>query len=232
METPLILLHGALGAADQMAPLKTNLAANFHQVFCLDFSGHGSAATDAAEFSISNFAHDVLHFMERHGIPHADFFGYSMGGYVALELARINPEKVRRIATLGTKFDWSPEVAAQTAATLNPEKWQSKAPAFVEMLQTRHGRETWLQVVEKTKNMMLRLGQGDSLTAGQIAAVTHPTLVMVGTLDNTVGLDESRQAAGWLPFGQFAELPDTKHPFEQVDLNLLTEQLIGFFQRK
>jgi len=79
------------------------------------------------------------------------------------------------------------------------------------------------------KDMMLWLGQGDSLTAEQIAVITHRTLVMVGTLDNTVGLDESRQAAEWLPFGQFAELPDTKHPFEQVDLSLLAGQLIGFF---
>lgn len=231
MEIPLLLLHGALGAADQMAPLKTQLTAHFRQVFTLDFSGHGSAAEDAAEFSMPHFAQDVLHFMAQQEIPSANFFGYSMGGYVALELARNHPEKVRCIATLGTKFDWRPESAAQTAAVLDPEKWLAKATAFVEMLQRRHGTENWLRVVEKTKNMMLRLGNGAALSAEQISAIAHPVLIMTGELDNTVSLAESRTAADWLPAGQFVELPATKHPFEQVDLALLTEQLAAFFQK-
>ena len=47
--------------------------------------------------------------------------GHSMGGYVALKLALKRPELVDRIITLGTKFNWTPEVAAKEVKMLNPD---------------------------------------------------------------------------------------------------------------
>ncbi len=139
---------------------------------------------------------------------------------------------MRRVATLGTKFDWSPETAAQAAAGIDPEKWLAKAPFFIEMLKTRHGEDGWLRVVEKTKAMMHGLGAAPDLTAERLAEISTPVLVMLGELDNTVPEEVSRAAAEQLKAGRFLLLPGVKHAFEQVDTASLANVLSPFFTEK
>ncbi len=43
-------------------------------------------------------------------------------------------------------------------------------------------------------------------------------------------IEEGKLAASWLPSGRFFEMPQTKHPFEQVDLELLAGRLVDFFK--
>src|SRR5688572_15290055 len=118
---PLLLLHGAIGAASQFEKLTQLLQPDF-EVFSLNFSGHGGKEIPEPGFNMPLFANDVLTFMEEKQLDKVDIFGYSMGGYVALYLALHYPEKVNRIMTLGTKFDWSPEIAAHETRMLNPLK--------------------------------------------------------------------------------------------------------------
>ncbi|MFN4254614.1 MAG: alpha/beta fold hydrolase [Saprospiraceae bacterium] len=226
---PLILLHGALGAADQMQALQTALAPDF-QTFTFSFSGHGGLPLPDAPLSIGLFADDLLRFMDAENLPQADVFGYSMGGYVALEFARRHPARLRRIATLGTKFGWSPDIAAREAAMLNPEKWEAKVPQFAQMLAARHAPTDWKTLTQRTAEMMLALGNGAALTGAQLADIQQPVQIMVGELDNMVSREESEWAAGNLPGGSFECLPGVKHPFEQVDVGMLAERMRVFFE--
>lgn len=225
---PLILLHGALGAADQMLALQTALAPDF-QTFTFSFSGHGGLPLPDASLSIGLFADDLLRFMDAENLSQADAFGYSMGGYVALEFARRHPARLRRIATLGTKFGWSPDIAARESAMLNPEKWEAKVPQFAQMLAARHAPTDWKTLTQSTAEMMLALGNGAALTGAQLADIQQPVRIMVGELDNMVGREESEWAAENLPGGSFECLPDVKHPFEQVGMGMLAERLRAFF---
>ena len=105
----LILLHGALGSEKQLHALKNELT-NFN-IYTLNFEGHGGRTINGS-YSIDRFVQNVLDFMFANQLQNASFFGYSMGGYVALKLAAYHPEKVESIVTLGTKFNWTPEIAA------------------------------------------------------------------------------------------------------------------------
>src|SRR4029077_13449669 len=98
----LLVLHGAIGAKDQLQPLAEKLRSHYI-VHTLNFSGHGGE-TIPATFSIEGFANDVLHYLKQNNIDKINIFGYSMGGYVALYLAKHYPEKVNKAATLATKF--------------------------------------------------------------------------------------------------------------------------------
>jgi esterase/lipase len=51
----ILLLHGALGSAEQLVPLKTALEQSGRNVFSLNFSGHGGAPF-MNEFGIAQFA--------------------------------------------------------------------------------------------------------------------------------------------------------------------------------
>ncbi|MDB5283105.1 MAG: hypothetical protein JWO06_2180 [Bacteroidota bacterium] len=78
----LLLLHGALGSKDQFNALEGVLAQEF-KTHSLNFSGHGKRPSHHHAFTIQNFTHEVLDWMNENYIKTIDIFGYSMGGYVA-----------------------------------------------------------------------------------------------------------------------------------------------------
>jgi pimeloyl-ACP methyl ester carboxylesterase len=87
---PLLLLHGAIGASAQLKPLADHLGRAF-KVYTPDFSGHGGRAGTDAPFTMALFAADVLQYMALAGLEKAAIFGYSMGGYVGMYLAKHLP---------------------------------------------------------------------------------------------------------------------------------------------
>jgi pimeloyl-ACP methyl ester carboxylesterase len=92
--------------------------------------GSWRAEYTAAGYSFDLFADDLLRFLNEHQIEKASFFGYSMGGYAAMVLALKHPERVDRIVTLGTKFDWNPISASKETQLLNVDLMEQKIPAF------------------------------------------------------------------------------------------------------
>jgi len=219
MKKPLLLLHGALGSAAQFDDLKQDLSAEW-TVFVLGFPGHGGESTDT-EFSIAAFADSILAFLEKNSLGPIQIFGYSMGGYVALRLARYHPEQVAHVITLGTKLAWSPETAAKETALLDPDKITAKVPAFAQMLAERHAPADWQVVVCQTAGLLHDLGNGAALGPDDFRAITCPVVIGLGEADNMVSREESEQVADWLPNGRFEVLPGVKHPFEQVDQKML-----------
>jgi|TARA_R110000782_G_scaffold1119_1_gene4043 pimeloyl-ACP methyl ester carboxylesterase len=132
----LLILHGAIGSKSQFNSLASLLNNQFN-IHLLNFSGHGGEAFKE-NFNIPQFADDVLVYLEQQKVESIDIFGYSMGGYVALYLAKNHPEKVNKIITLGTKLSWTPDIAAKETKMLVAEKMEEKIPAFAEILKTRH----------------------------------------------------------------------------------------------
>lgn len=212
----LLLLHGALGSAEQVAPLQEALQNDFN-VHAPSFSGHGGVPFGDA-FGIEAFARETFGFLNRNNIEKTDVFGYSMGGYVALYLATLAPERLGRIVTLATKFDWTPDSAAKEVKMLDPEKIEAKVPAFAEMLAQRHAPNNWKEVLRQTAAMMLDLGNRPPLAAGVLGKITHPVLVCLGDSDQMISQEETRQAAQALPNGKLLILEQTPHPFEKMDV--------------
>lgn len=218
-QNPLLLLHGALGAASLFDPLKEKLSGR-RKVYSLNFPGHGGRAF-TKEFSVPAFADDVLRLMEKEKLAKVDIFGFSMGGYVALCLAAKHPEKVGSIFTLGTKFDWSPEVAAHEARFLNPQKIKEKVPQFAAVLEKRHAPQDWQWLLQQTAMLMQQLGQEPLLSREMLGNIQHPVRVGLGGQDNMVTPEESRAAADALPNGRLVILPDMPHPVEKADPDTL-----------
>lgn len=218
---PLILLHGAIGASDQLQPLADHLSAHY-DVHVIDFSGHGAARPRDEPFSMELFANDVRSYMLSNGLVGADFFGYSMGGYVAMYLARHSPELVGRVVTLATKWHWDEATAAKETQMLNADKIEQKVPAFAEALHKRHAAHGWKEVLAKTAAMMVALGADNPLKPEDHSAISHATLLLLGDRDKMVSLDETLAVYKTLSNAQLGVLPGTGHPIEQVDADMLS----------
>jgi len=223
----LLLLHGALGSLHQFDELQKELT-NSYKTHAINFSGHGRAATIEHAFTIQNFAHEVLQWMNEHYVEQVDIFGYSMGGYVALWLARFYPGRVGKIYTLGTKLNWSEAEAEKEIRFLQPEKVEFKVPAFAQALAQLHGEHTWKSLMSKTALLMKDLGHHHLNTQDFVKINQHITLAR-GERDNMVTREESVATQKLLPNGVYKELKGIEHPFDKVPTALVVDEIKSFF---
>lgn len=221
----IILTHGALGSSRYFAQLKKVLSEHF-QVFDLDFDGHGNKPM-TNPFSIDLFTTNLCHFITENGLEKSPIFGYSMGGYVALNAALKHPNLIGDIVTLGTKFDWTPEGAQKEVSMLNPVKIEEKVPHFAASLKALHAPNDWKKVMLETAQLMLDLGDGKGLKMSDYGAIIQNVTIGIGSKDKMVTIDESKSTANLLPNGMLTILEDVPHPIEMVDLEVLSAYILA-----
>jgi pimeloyl-ACP methyl ester carboxylesterase len=220
-------LHGAIGAKDQLKPLADELASGY-TVHLLNFAGHGGEQMPEAEFSISLFAQQVIGYLDKSKIERVSLFGYSMGGYVAMHLAKLYPDRISKLVTLATKFHWDEQVSAREVKMLDPMKIEEKVPAFAKELRERHQPIAWQTVLEKTAGLLLSLGKENVLKAEDIHSIKVPVLLLLGDRDKMVSLEETVAVFKQLPNGRMGIFPGTPHPIEQVSLKRLAFEVREF----
>ena len=222
MTQQIILLHGALGSAEEMEPLAEVLKANF-EVLSFTFEGHDKSQS-AKSFTMDSLAEQLRVYIEQEQLAPAALFGFSMGGYVATWLACQQPELVKQIITLGTKWQWNAEEALQESKKLNPEKIKEKVPKFGQYLEKLHG-ENWPQLMQHTAGMMVDLGTQPRLGEKKFKAIDIPVSVLLGEKDEMVSRSESEYAVGQLPKAKFEILAEQPHPIARVNSSLLAERI-------
>ena len=212
----ILLLHGALGAAQQLQPL-SELLKNDFEVHCLEFEGHGQTPSEKP-FSIDGFVDNLKDYLDEKNLRNIIVFGYSMGGYVALKLAARNPEYFEKIITLGTKFHWTAEAAEKEVQYLIPEKIEVKLPAYAAMLAGLHGASSWKTLMQKTADMMLRLGNGEATSDELFKQIVVPCSLCLGDKDQMVSREETERIKDMITHAEFELLEDTVHPIDRVDV--------------
>ena len=227
MKEDVLLLHGAIGSAAQLEPLSEALKENY-QVHLLNFPGHGGTLLPEV-FSIPLFAQHVQAYCNQKELQRVNIFGYSMGGYVGMYLAKHYPAMVNKVATLATKFEWTESIAAKEIKMLQPEVIEQKLPQFAATLRQRHAPHDWKEVLTKTAVMLKGLGKDNELKSEDYAQVQCATLIMLGDRDKMVGMDETLSAFKAIPGAQLSIMPSTPHPLEGVDMQLLSFLLKRFF---
>lgn len=219
----IVLIHGALGAAKQFDMLVPHLS-KAHNVHVYEIPGHGRRAAEAVDFSIENFSTDFESLLQEFKTP-PKVFGFSMGGYISLYLAQTKPHLFGEIITLGTKFNWSPEEALRETGKLNVDVLEAKVPQYCQYLHVLHA-DKWKQVVNKTSDMMLRLGNNPLLTPASVDTINVPVTIMLGTLDKMVTVEETRAMQEKIPGARFKQLQDFVHPLEKLDVQVLSTHLM------
>ena len=112
--SPLVVLHGSYMNIRDMGTIIPKLART-HQVYALEFQGHGRTTDIDRPITYQNLADDVAAFMNAVSLQKADIFGYSMGAIAGLQLAIRHPAKVNKLVFAGGAYDfegWQPEFKA------------------------------------------------------------------------------------------------------------------------
>lgn len=219
----IILLHGALGSSSELKALKDVLDGKF-SVHLLDFNGHGDN-DDESIFYIDGFQQDLSSLIRSKGLDRPFVFGYSMGGYVALYHEIVEPGNLSGIITLGTKFEWNPEISEKEAGFLDPKIIMEKVPEYAKYLETIHS-VGWVQNVERTQKLMLKLGNEPLLREMNLKQIKIPVTISRGNLDKMVSEKESLHIASLIPNAEYLELEGVKHPIRMIDPIVLKELIL------
>ncbi|HEX7974339.1 MAG TPA: alpha/beta hydrolase [Anaerolineales bacterium] len=98
---PVILLHGWLGSWGLWQETMSYLG-RYYRTYALDFWGFGESGKKRDTYNVQDFVSLVNQFMEQLGIVRAPLVGHSMGGTVSLLVAMQYPQRVRKVAVVGS----------------------------------------------------------------------------------------------------------------------------------
>ena len=173
--------------------------------------------------------------------PPVDLMGASTGGIIALEIAAVRPDLVRRLVLAATGSTVSPvarDLAEQVIAAARAGQWRRAYATFLP-IGARSGPERlfyrafgWLLGpglvgVPSDPTLMIAeleawLRSDGSPLVGQVAC---PTLVLAGDLDPVFPLERARVFAAGFSDGRLAVMPRTAH---DVPASAIRDHVSGF----
>src|SRR2546425_3486489 len=117
-DVPLVLLQHFRGNLDNWDPALVDALAADRRVVAFDNVGVG-ATTGRTPNTIEAMARDAIAFLEAMDLQRVDLLGFSIGSFVAQEIALIRPDLLRRVALASSApqgatgmHGWAPKVIA------------------------------------------------------------------------------------------------------------------------
>jgi pimeloyl-ACP methyl ester carboxylesterase len=219
---PLVLLHGAFGWATNYPALAKN-----RQVIAVELQGHGHTADIDSPLTYEQMADDTAALVKHLQIEQADFFGYSMGGTVALAIAIRHPKLVRKLAINGSHFGkledaYQPEVFKQ---------FQSLSADFAPaMLKGPYDKaapdpKQWPVLVAKVKKMGLEF---KGFAREDMKSIKAPVLITLGDRD-VVRLEHAVEMFRLIPNAQLAVFPGGDHFLLYTSPDKVLSAIAAFF---
>ena len=233
-EVPLVLLQHFRGNLDNWDPdLIDDLAAG-RRVVTFDNRGVGGT-TGATPGTIEAMAHDAIAFAEAMGLKKVDLLGFSIGSFVAQEIALIRPDLLRRVVLASSApqgadgmHGWAPDViGAVGEPEPNPQGYIDVffAPTSTsrEAGQQAAGRifgkkadqdmpTTW-QTRQAQYDAVCRWGIPNHSLLQRVSAIDLPVFVANGDSDPMILPRYSYLLTGLLPDARLKIYPDSAHGF-------------------
>jgi pimeloyl-ACP methyl ester carboxylesterase/uncharacterized protein YndB with AHSA1/START domain len=178
---PLVLLHGNLSTIGvDFGRIIPSLARD-RQVVGVEQQAHGHTADIDRPLTIQHWADDTIALLRHLGIGQADFFGYSSGSAVALQIAIEHPELVGKlvVASASYRLDGLHPGLMDGIQQLQPEHLAG-TPFEEDYARVAPNPDDWPKLIEKIKQMETTLSEW---TADDIRSIAAPTMLVIGDSD-------------------------------------------------
>ena len=233
-DVPLVLLQHFRGSLDNWDPALVDALASDRRV--VPFNNVGVASTTGATPStIEAMARDAIAFVEAMRLERVDLLGFSIGSFVAQEIALIRPDLLRRVVLASSApqgaagmHGWAPDViGAVGRPETSPEGYISVFFAPTDTSRDS-GRQAAARIFGRTTNRdeptswQTRQAQYDAVCAWgipnhsllqRVAAIALPVFVANGDSDPMILPRYSYLLAGLLPDARLTIYPDSAHGF-------------------
>jgi pimeloyl-ACP methyl ester carboxylesterase len=233
-DVPLVLLQHFRGNLDNWDPALIDALAASRRVVTFDNVGVG-ATTGTTPNTIEAMAHDAIAFLEAMEFQRVDLLGFSIGSFVAQEIALIRPDILRRVVLASSApqgaagmHGWAPEVIGavgqpETSPQGYLEVFFAPTAASREAGQQAGGRifgrasdrdepTTW-QTRQAQYDAVCTWGIPNHALLQRVAAIELPVFVANGDSDPMILPRYSHLLAGLLPDARVKIYPDSAHGF-------------------
>ena len=231
---PLVLTQHFRGNLENWDPNLVDALASHRRVIAFDNVGVG-ATTGTTPDTIEQMARDAIAFIAALDLPHVDILGFSIGSFVAQEIALLRPDVVRRLVLASSAprggagmHGWAPEVIG---AVGNPQPdpngyldvfftpSTASRQAGQQVLGRIYGRTT---DVDAPTTWATRQAQYDAVcdwgipnhaALQRVSAIGHAVFIANGDSDPMILPHFSYLLAGLIPQASVKVYPDAAHGF-------------------
>jgi 3-oxoadipate enol-lactonase len=227
---PLLAVNGMSGTLLSwgerfLAPLRESF-----EVIAYDHRGAGESSRMEEPFTIAQLAEDAAGLLDALEVDSAHVLGISMGGMVAQELALAHPERIRTL-TLGCTYCGgegsalaSPPVAQRLVESLRSgDRELALRTGWGICISPRHVEDPELYATYSALALKRRVAKAVIVaqmqaiaahdTSARLAQLTLPTLIVHGTADELIPVQNAHVIAGHMPGARLEILEGTGHLF-------------------
>jgi pimeloyl-ACP methyl ester carboxylesterase len=234
-EVPLVLLQHFRGNLDNWDPALIDALAADRRVVTFDNVGVAGTSGTTPN-TVEAMAHGAIAFLESMNFERVDLLGFSIGSFVAQEIALIRPDLLRRVVLASSApqgaagmHGWAPEViGAVGARETTPEGYisvffapsdtsreagrQAAGRIFTGRTTERDEPTTW-QTRQAQYDAVCAWGIPNHSLLQRVTAIELPVFVANGDRDPMIFPRYSYLLAGLLPDARLTIYPDSAHGF-------------------
>jgi pimeloyl-ACP methyl ester carboxylesterase len=234
---PLLFLHGAGGF--RPGPIYLDLLGRHRRVIAPSHPGFGLSGLGDWMDRPDDIAHLYLELLDRLNIGEFDIMGTSFGGWIAAELATMQPTRLRRmvlVAPVGVKTGSRDELDI-------PDIFAQPADAVQRMLYVEPDkfRADPAAMTDEELRIMLRNRESLALFAWEpyfhnpklrhrLHRVTCPTLFLRGAHDGLISAEYTARYAALLPNARIVTLPGAAHVPQMEQPEAFAAATLSFLQ--
>src|SRR5262245_50281366 len=231
---PLLCLQHCTGTLDNWDPAVTDPLASGREVILFDNAGVGRS-TGKVPATVAGMAMHALAFLDGLNVPQCDVLGFSLGGMVALQMARDRPSIVRRMILVGTAPRGGEDIMHLEKPSLakhlgDPtlkgyavlqkiffaptQSSQAAGGAFLERLARRQqdlDPPSGPEIAGSQIAAFREWEQAIGTRFGDLEGITQPALVVNGTHDEMIPVSNSYRLSENLPNAVLLVYPDSGH---------------------
>jgi pimeloyl-ACP methyl ester carboxylesterase len=229
---PLVLLQHFRGHMDDWDPALTDALGEEREVILVDYAGVSSSGGKPGH-SVEEMATQILAFIDSIELDRIDLLGFSIGGFVAQELALARPALIRRLVLAGTgpkgaptMHGWRQDIEdnARAPKSANAEHLyiffahSDNGKALGTESLTRQQRRTEgrderssLAARDAQYDSVVRWGIPDHGALQRLTGIKSPTLIIQGDNDLMIPTPNSHLMAGLIPDAQIKIYADAAH---------------------
>ena len=222
---PWVFLHG-MGSDLNQPAMVFNKIPNVRFI-SMDFRGHGETPfTDVKDFTMNQFANDVVALMDHLKLQNVHLGGISLGAAVTLNLVsrfpkrfkellfirpawldKVNPVNLELSKVIGELFETLEEDKVETAFRVSEiyDKLEDHAPGCLQSITGQLGKPH-ASTGFKAFTQLIKDSPISSLD--EIRAIDHKTLVLGNLADPVHPITMAKKLAELLPNAKFGELPE------------------------
>jgi pimeloyl-ACP methyl ester carboxylesterase len=232
-DKPIVMINGLSTTMDMWSPtLLRELSSSNRTIIIFDNRGAGESTAGTKEFSINQFANDTAGLLDTLKIGKTDILGFSMGSFIAQELALVNPNRVDNLilyasscggkeaippspqvlqavdAITNTSSSPTQEEIDRITSTVFPPDWFKANPNYQNYIPLPKESVSPDIIQRQEEAIVSWFATG---TCNALSNITQPTLVIVGTDDIWTPAANSLMIVEKIPAAWLVQIRDAGH---------------------